>query len=209
MRFHNATADNTKEESMDTTLETLLSRQAIADLMTGWMHRDLGHWDQLLELFHPDATIEITWFEGKFSDFVEGSKRMGDSQFKTKHFISSPVVRFSGDRALAETNAEVIGFNASLALGCVTHNRFIDRLERRDGVWKIAERRSIYDFSYFTFTSLNVQVDETELARFPREYSALAYLLDKSGFPVKRVFATKGSELETTMKRDAEQWLKG
>jgi hypothetical protein len=35
-------------------------RLSIADLMTGWIHRDLGEWDQLRNLFHPDATIDIT-----------------------------------------------------------------------------------------------------------------------------------------------------
>jgi hypothetical protein len=46
---------------MQTVLE---DRQSIADLMTGWIHRDLAQWDKLRELFHPDGTIEITWFEG-------------------------------------------------------------------------------------------------------------------------------------------------
>jgi len=30
---------------------------------------------------------------------------------------------------------------------------------------------------------------------------------DKSGFPVKRVFATKGSDLEKTMKAKGHAWL--
>ena len=42
---------------MDTYLQ---DRQAIADLMTGWMHRDLAEWDQLRALFHADGVIEIT-----------------------------------------------------------------------------------------------------------------------------------------------------
>ena len=45
-------------------LAILKDRQSIADLMTGWIHRDLAEWDQLRELFHPDGTIEISWFEG-------------------------------------------------------------------------------------------------------------------------------------------------
>jgi hypothetical protein len=43
--------------------------------------------------------------------------------------------------------------------------------------------------------------------RYPREYASLGYLLEKSGFPVKRVFATKGSDLEKTMKTDGHAWL--
>ena len=88
---------------MHTDIEHLESRQAIADLMTGWMHRDLAEWDQLLALFHPDATIAFTWFEGKFTDFVDASKQMRQSNFKSKHLIGSPVITFNGDRAISET----------------------------------------------------------------------------------------------------------
>lgn len=38
----------------------LEDRQQITDLLTGWIHRDTGEWDQLRDLFHPDGTIEIT-----------------------------------------------------------------------------------------------------------------------------------------------------
>jgi len=191
------------------TNEHLQSRQAIADLMTGWMHRDLAEWNQLLALFHPDATIEFSWFEGKFTDFVDASKKMRQSDFKSKHFIGSPVITFNADRAISETNAMIIVDNAALNLGCIAHNRFYDRIEKRDGVWKVFKRQSIYDCGYFTFTSVMMNIDRAEFQKYPREYASLAYLLEKSGFPVKRLFATKGSELETKMKQDAQLWMKG
>lgn len=79
-------------------------RLQITDLLTGWMHRDLGEWDQLRNLFHPDGTIEITWFEGLASDFVDGSMRMGASDVRTKHLIGTPVVTFN-----AETTRAIVG----------------------------------------------------------------------------------------------------
>ncbi|MFK4122440.1 nuclear transport factor 2 family protein [Streptomyces longwoodensis] len=184
-------------------------RQDIADLMTGWIHRDLGEWDRLKELFHPDGRIEITWFEGRAYDFVDASARMGASAFRTKHLITSPVVTFSADgtRAVSETNAVIIGENVDLRLGCNGHNRFIDRLEKRDGVWRISDRKSVYDFGTFAFPAGIVDIDAETVARFPREYAALAYLLEASGFPVSRVFATKGSDLERDIKASAFTWL--
>ena len=106
----------------------LADRQQITDLLTGWMHRDLGEWEQLRGLFHPDGTIEITWFEGLASDFVDGSMRMGASDIRTKHLIGTPVVTFNSsvNRAIVETNAMIIGENVKLNLGMVTHNRFYD-----------------------------------------------------------------------------------
>jgi len=186
---------------------TLQDRQDIADLMTGWIHRDLAEWDQLLELFHEDGIIEVTWFEGLFGEFVKGSQKMGNSGFSTKHVIGSPVITFNCDRAIVETNAIIIGENASLGLGCNGHNRFYDLVEKRDGVWRIVKRQSIYDMGNFTFPVGVVDIDQTTVAKYPREYAALAYLLEKSGFPVKRVFATKFSQQEQEMKAKGKQWL--
>lgn len=187
----------------------LEDRQQITDLMTGWIHRDLGEWASLRNLFHPDGTIEITWFEGLASDFVDGSMRMGASDFRTKHVIASPTVTFNADatKALVETNAMIIGENIALNLGCTGHNRFYDRAEKRDGVWKLSHRQSIYDMASFTFPLGAVEIDADTVAKYPREYAVLAYLLEKSGFPVQRVFATRGSELEQQIKEAGQCWL--
>src|SRR5260370_28626403 len=119
---------------MQTVLE---DRQSIADLMTGWIHRDLAEWDKLRELFHPDGTIEVTWFEGLASDFVDGSMRMGKSDLRTKHFVSAPVVTFNGNKAIVETNAVVIGETVRLDLGAGAHARLYRQVEKAMAEWKI------------------------------------------------------------------------
>ncbi len=186
----------------------LEDRLSIADLITGWIYRDLGEWDQLRNLFHPDATIDITWFQGKASDFVDGSMKMGTSNFQAKHVMTSPVVTFNGDKAIAETNAIIVGANAVLGVGCEGHARFYDRVEKRDGVWKIADRRALYDICMFIFPTGIVEIDQRVVQKYPREYAALAYVLEKSGFPVTAVFPTRGSALEKTIKAEGQRWLK-
>lgn len=182
-------------------------RLQITDLMNGWIHRDLEQWQQLADTFHPDGIIEITWFEGPFTEFIAGSKRMGSSDLRTKHLIGAPVVTFNGAKAIVETNAVTIAENAQLNLGCAVHNRFYDRVEKREGLWKIVKRQSIYDMGAFTFPSGPVDVDRAVVEKYPREYAALAYLLEKSGFPLSRVFATRGSELESKIKEEGNAWL--
>nr|WP_275126348.1 nuclear transport factor 2 family protein [Streptomyces sp. SID7805] len=182
-------------------------RAAIADLMTGWMHRDLGEWDRLRDLFHPGATIAITWFDGPAVDFVEGSARMGASDLRSKHLIANPSITFNGDRALVETNAMIMAENPALDLGCTTHNRFWDQVEKRDGTWRITRRESSYDMSSFTFLARIPDIDEKAVRRYPREYAALAYLLERSGFSVAREFPTRGSALEAEMKAAGNAWL--
>lgn len=104
------------------------------------MHLDLGEWEQLCDLFHPDGTIEITRFEGLASDFVAGSMRMGKSDLRTKHLIAAPAITFSasGSKPILETNAMIIAENVKLNIGCECHNRFYDMAEKRDGVWRLA-----------------------------------------------------------------------
>ncbi|QEY72037.1 nuclear transport factor 2 family protein [Pseudomonas denitrificans (nom. rej.)] len=185
----------------------LEDRQQITDLMTGWIHRDLSQWDRLAGLFHPDGIIEVTWFEGPFTQFIEGSRRMGASDLRTKHLIGTPVVEFNGNRAIVETNAVIVAENVRLDLGCSVHNRFYDLAEKRDGQWKLLKRQSIYDMGGFTFPCGPKEIDGEVLQRYPREYAPLAYLLEKSGFPLSRVFATRGSELEQAMRQAAQTWL--
>ena len=188
---------------------TASDRQQLNDLMNGWIHRDLGEWAQLRNLFHPDGTIEITWFEGLASDFVNGSMRMGASDLRTKHLIASPRVTFNaaGNKALLETNAIIIAENVKLNLGCESHNRFYDLAEKRDGDWKLFHRQSIYDMGTCTFPQGIVEIDPATVAKYPREYAALANLLEKSGFPLGREFATRGSKLEADMKAAGQHWL--
>ncbi|WP_302071101.1 nuclear transport factor 2 family protein [Rhodococcus ruber] len=95
----------------------LADRRAIDDLMTEWMRRDLAQWEAMRALFHPDDVIEITWFRGLFTDFVEASARMGTSDLKNKHVISTPAVTLHKDRAIAETNAIVVAEIGKLKLG--------------------------------------------------------------------------------------------
>jgi SnoaL-like domain len=158
----------------------LQDRLAIADLMTGWMHRDLAEWDQLRALFHADAVIEITWFEGNASDFVDGSMRMGASDLRTKHLVAAPVVVFRGSKAIAETNAMIIAENSKLRVGCSVHCRFLDEVEKRAGFWKIVKRQAVYDMGSFTFPLGIVDLDAETIQKYPSEYAALAYLLDNS-----------------------------
>lgn len=101
----------------------------------------------------------------------------------------------------------IIGENTKLNIGCECHNRFYDMAEKRDGKWKLFHRQTIYDFGIFTFPLGPVAIDQTIVTRYPREYAALAYLLEQSGFPLGRVFATRGSELEAKMKAEGQRWL--
>ena len=183
-------------------------RLEIGELMTGWIHRDLGHWDAVRDLFHPDGVIKIPWFEGLASDFVDAVSQMArESDLKSKHLIFSPLIVFNKNRAIVETDVMLVNTNATLRLGAMGQSRFYDRVERRNGDWKIVHRESFHDMAGFVFPAGPVEVDAALVARHPLEYSAIAYMLEKSGHPVNGVFATKGSQAEALARTAGETWL--
>ncbi|WP_197515452.1 hypothetical protein [Mycobacterium sp. E1747] len=47
------------------------ARLVIAQRIQGWMHRDLGEWTALRDLFHPEAMVDVSWFNGTAIEFVE------------------------------------------------------------------------------------------------------------------------------------------
>jgi hypothetical protein len=180
----------------------------INKLVQGWMYRDISDWDRLASLFHPDATVEITWFIGTALDFIAGSQKMGASKLRTKHQIGFPIVDQRGTRAIAETSTVIVVEHQELGLACNGYARFYDYMEDRNGEWKIVERHCIYDLAAFTFPRGAKEVDLGLLDRFPSEYAALAYLLVSAGFPVDHVFPTRGSELERKLKSAGQTWLR-
>ena len=86
------------------------------------------------------------------------------------------------------------------------HSRFYDLVEMRDGVWRIVKRQRIYEMGS-TFQIGIVHIDKAIIARYHSAYAPLAYLLEESGFQVRRVFATKGSDFEVRMKKGGQAWL--
>lgn len=183
---------------------------AIARLMTGWIHRDLGHWDELAALFHPGATIDISWVRGPVEDFIEGSRRMSAGPISSKHLVASPVVDFHGDRAFVETNAVIYMTHADLHLGVEQHSRFLDRVEQIDGRWGIVHRDASYDMGWFTYPfgiELADPVRPELLEGLAPEYAPMAYLNVRMGHPLERPCATRGSALEAAIRARGAEWL--
>jgi hypothetical protein len=189
----------------------LEDRQEISELMIGWIYRDKEQWEELASLFHPDATLRILWFSGAARDFIDGSRRMGHGPLRSKHFIGTPAIRFAGDRALVETNAILLAELTNAGIGATIHNRFLDRVSKRDGAWRIEHRDSVYDMGGFTYpygVAAAPDIDAEALsARHLREYAALAYLLETTGNPVTGTFPTRFSDQEAAIRATGQAWL--
>ncbi|ASF13017.1 nuclear transport factor 2 family protein [Nocardia brasiliensis] len=193
--------------------DRIADRLAIGELMSGWIHRDREQWEELAGLFHEDATLTILWFSGSARDFIDGSRRLSGGPLRNKHFIGPPSIEFAGDHAFVETNAILLADHRDSGLGATIHNRFLDRVRRDDGVWRIAHRDSVYDLGGFTYpfgVDGAEHIDAAALGRrHPREYAALAYLLERSGVPVTGTYPTRFSDRERTIRATGRAWLAG
>ena len=58
-------------------LERIIEEHEIVGIRRAWGYcRDLGDWDSMRLLFHHDATIAISWYEGGIDGFIAGSREV-------------------------------------------------------------------------------------------------------------------------------------
>ena len=121
----------------------------IIQLIQAWgLWRDQGHWDRLAETFARDGIISVSWFAGLHDDFITRCRATHKKiSPRSKHLIGAPFVPVGEGRALAETSVQILG-RATLSgvtVDNTSYARFVDRLIRQDGIWRIAERIAIYE----------------------------------------------------------------
>jgi hypothetical protein len=87
---------------------------------------------------------------------------------------------------------------------------FYDRVEKRDGQWRIAKRNVIYDKDTLTPVHAGevVELSSERLLRFPEGYRHLAYLQSFNGAQVNPELPTNRSEASQQLKHEAQQWLR-
>jgi hypothetical protein len=129
-------------------LELLLERQDILDCLTRFS-RGMDRFDResFISAFHPDAVIAAGPFVGDPVALWTWSIPMHEAgQKATHHNLLNVTIDLDGDVAHTETYYLFVGRNrddSNWIAGC----RYIDRLEKRDGEWKIALRTNAIEWS--------------------------------------------------------------
>jgi hypothetical protein len=87
---------------------------------------------------------------------------------------------------------------------------FYDRVEKRNGQWRIAKRNVIYDKDTLTPVHAGdaIQLSSERLLRFPEGYRHLAYLQSFNGGNVNPELPTARSEASIKLKLETQQWLR-
>jgi ketosteroid isomerase-like protein len=123
-------------------LTYLLDRDAIRDVVTSYC-RGVDRFDRdlLLSTYHPDAMDDHAGFVGDREEFYDWVRDMHGTHHKlTQHYVANHLVEIDGDVAHAETYMIYAALNQEGQPFSLMGGRYIDRLEKRDGKWAIAER---------------------------------------------------------------------
>lgn len=133
----------------DAAVLELLERQAIHDVIVRYC-RGVDRADAALiqSAYHPDAVDDHSghWFEGEA--IGAGIVDMTTSMRVTLHYVTNMAIEFRGaDTARCETyfNSWQTHEHEGVERATAALGRYLDRFERRNGEWKIADRRVITD----------------------------------------------------------------
>ena len=191
---------------------TVEAKLACTDLIVSWgLYRDQRRWPELLTTFHPDGEIAVSWFRGAFMQFVEHCKRGGPS----KHLIMPPLLRVNGDRATAETTIVILVRQniEGLAVDMTSRARFLDRLERRGGGWKILERAAVYEQDRLDPVAPSEafarMMQQAQVAQYPEPYRYMALRLAAAGRPLAEPVHYDGAPHTQALAVGYAAWLAG
>jgi len=199
------------------TLEDAGEDEAVRDVLRRWAYgRDQGKWQQLAACYHPEATMAISWYSGPATGFIERSRALTEARGpgdNTKHLLGNAVVERRGLRAVAESDSTVI-VRASLdgvAADTTAFIRFLDRLEKRDGAWRIVARTGIYEHDRVDpvapdprWPAVYAKFDFSDLPESCKHLGASMRLRGRSLAPD---IVGRNSDDESALKAAAAQWL--
>lgn len=175
--------------------------------------RDMGWWTRMRACFHDDARIRISWIDGDADAFVEGSIDMAARGMKAKHRVGPPVVRVRGDRGVASFPAiiDIPAVLSGVEVMLSSHARFLFRVERRAGLWKIAFFDSIYmrDELVAAIPGQAPPVTPEDVAGYRKSYRMLCHLLSLTGYvPSQDLAGEDRPETAASMVAEVYGWAR-
>ena len=131
-------------------LQRLIDRQDILDCLHRYARGLDRHDDELLEsVFHADALDNHGRWVGDRDAFVRWANHECHNHLAAHmHHITTHTCEIDGDVAHTESYVLFVHRYKDPKTVHVAGGRYIDRLERRDGEWRIARRRLVVDYRY-------------------------------------------------------------
>jgi SnoaL-like domain len=98
--------------------------------------------------YWPDAATDFGILAGSFDEYLAWVVPGSPAIAVTQHVLGQTLIDLRGDAALAETHVtayhrmDMGGQDRDVVIG----GRYLDRFEKRDGEWRIAQRTMLYDW---------------------------------------------------------------
>jgi hypothetical protein len=190
-------------------------RQAIADLVRlERFHRDRRRWDELAEDYIEDSRVKTTWFEGTGREFAAASREMAQRGRESIHLIAPSEIRVNGDRALCESNAQIVNRSVlhDVEVDMAQYCRFFSRVVRTPDGWRLASFDGIYHKD--TIAPVNpgdtVPIDWDVLRDLRPSYRIWAYAISLKGYQIGQdELGDDRPDLLEPFYAAAERWLAG
>ena len=200
------------------TSQRLMDQAAIADvILRERLARDNACWPEMESYYHPESTVDVSWFQGSGAEFVAQSKWQADKRIASSsainfHVMSPAVVTVKSNRAIAETPCSLRSF-MDLGGVAVSRDSFVRLLWRArplDGRWLIAGLRCIYvrDLLYSCQPGQVPALDEARLKSYRLSYRYTAYMLTELGLsPRDDLPGDDRPETVAALRAGEQQWL--
>lgn len=136
------------ESTCQSSLQALLDKEAIRDCLLRYC-RGVDRADEavLRSTYWPDAHDRHGTYVGSADGFIAGAMRRLRSGGRGVHQITNCTIELHGWLAAVETSFFALQTTA-VASDSATFlcGRYLDRFERRDGEWRVADRTVVYDW---------------------------------------------------------------
>lgn len=130
-------------------LKALLDREKIRDVIArlarGEDRRDAA---AITAAYWPDSRTDYGVFEGSFDDYLAWVVPGAEAIKNTQHVLGQSVIELDGETALVETHVNSY-HRVDMGAGdrdTLIGGRYLDRMEKRNGEWRIAQRTMLYDW---------------------------------------------------------------
>jgi hypothetical protein len=144
-------------------VQELHDRECIRDCVARYC-RGVDRFDRelILSAFHPDAMDEHGKFIGTPTEFVEWAlAQHAKAHLSHQHYMLNHRSDIDGDSAHAETYFMFVSMNREGKPMTMGGGRYVDRFEKRGGVWAIALRVCLRDWA-----ALDEPPDMSDLSSF-------------------------------------------
>lgn len=129
-----------------------MDRLEIQDVLARYVRGiDRADIDILRACYHTDAIEEHgSAFQGLAHEYFEGAVQRLQSAGPMTHYITTSTFEFDGPDIAFVESYSLTFFRVTRKgqdFDTLTGGRYIDRFERRDGVWRIAHRKLSFDWN--------------------------------------------------------------